>query len=77
MAAASLDATARVLGNYAVRQESMEAAALAGIEQAIARINGDPSLYPELGKTQLTELRTLGSRFAQPPKARVTASDAA
>lgn len=33
--------------------------------------------YPELGKTQLTELRTLGSRFAQPPKARVTASDAA
>ena len=47
MAAASLDATARVLGNYAVRQETMEAAALAGIEQGLARINGDPSLYPD------------------------------
>ena len=33
--------------------------------------------YPELSKTQLTELRTLGTRFAQPPKARVSASDAA
>ena len=28
--------------------------------------------YPELSKPQLTELRTLGSRFAQPPKARTT-----
>lgn len=33
--------------------------------------------YPELSKAQLTELRTLGTRFAQPPKARATASDAA
>lgn len=33
--------------------------------------------YPELSKTQLTELRTLGTRFAQPPKARVSTSDAA
>ena len=24
--------------------------------------------YPELGESQLTELRTLGLRFAQPPK---------
>ena len=28
--------------------------------------------YPELNKTQLGELRTLGTRFAQPPKARST-----
>jgi hypothetical protein len=27
--------------------------------------------YPELSETQITELRTLGLRFAQPPKARV------
>jgi hypothetical protein len=33
--------------------------------------------YPELSKQQLTELRTLGTRFAQPPKARTSASDAA
>ncbi len=26
--------------------------------------------YPELTETQLTELRTLGTRFAQPPKAK-------
>jgi hypothetical protein len=33
--------------------------------------------FPELSKPQLTELRTLGTRFAQPPKARTTTSDAA
>lgn len=32
--------------------------------------------YPELSEQQLNELKTLGSRFAQPPKARST-SDAA
>ena len=32
--------------------------------------------YPELSEQQVNELRTLGVRFAQPPKAR-TASDAA
>lgn len=32
--------------------------------------------FPELGERELTELKTLGSRFAQPPKARVE-SDAA
>ena len=32
--------------------------------------------YPELAPTQLTELRTLGERFAQPPK-RQTATTAA
>ena len=29
--------------------------------------------YPELGESQLTELRKLGERFAQPPKARASA----
>ncbi len=35
--------------------------------------------YPELEKSQLTELKTLGERFCQPPKARVEggAADAA
>jgi len=33
--------------------------------------------YPELNKTQLGELRVLGTRFAQPPKARTATSDAA
>ena len=29
--------------------------------------------YPELGELQSTELRKLGERFAQPPKARASA----
>lgn len=29
--------------------------------------------YPELGENQLNELRKLGERFAQPPKARASA----
>jgi hypothetical protein len=29
--------------------------------------------YPELNERQLTELRQLGERFAQPPKARASA----
>ena len=29
--------------------------------------------YPELSENQVTELRKLGERFAQPPKARATA----
>lgn len=29
--------------------------------------------YPELGELQVKELRKLGERFAQPPKARATA----
>ena len=29
--------------------------------------------YPELGEGQVKELRKLGERFAQPPKARVSA----
>lgn len=29
--------------------------------------------YPELGELQMTELRKLGERFAQPPKARASA----
>jgi hypothetical protein len=29
--------------------------------------------YPELGETQVNELRKLGERFAQPPKARASA----
>jgi hypothetical protein len=29
--------------------------------------------YPELGDMQVTELRKLGERFAQPPKARASA----
>jgi hypothetical protein len=29
--------------------------------------------YPELGEPQVTELRKLGERFAQPPKARASA----
>ena len=33
--------------------------------------------YPELTPTQLKELRTLGERFAQPPKGRATATSAA
>ena len=33
--------------------------------------------YPELSETQLAELRTLGDRFAQPPKAATRSSDAA
>ena len=33
--------------------------------------------YPELSETQLTELRTLGDRFAQPPKAAARSTDAA
>ena len=33
--------------------------------------------YPELSPTQLKELRTLGERFAQPPKGRTTATSAA
>ena len=32
--------------------------------------------FPELSEQQMTELKTLGLRFAQPPKARTT-SDAA
>jgi hypothetical protein len=32
--------------------------------------------YPELSEQQMNELKTLGARFAQPPKAR-SASDAA
>ena len=31
--------------------------------------------YPELNKAELTELRTLGSRFAQPPKAKETPAE--
>jgi hypothetical protein len=33
--------------------------------------------YPELSPAQLKELRTLGERFAQPPKGRATATSAA
>ncbi len=33
--------------------------------------------YPELSPDQVRELRVLGARFAQPPKARKTESDAA
>ena len=33
--------------------------------------------YPELTPTQVKELRTLGERFAQPPKGRTTATSAA
>jgi hypothetical protein len=33
--------------------------------------------YPELDEPQLTELRTLGTRFAQPPKPRTAATSAA
>lgn len=33
--------------------------------------------FPELTPTQVKELRTLGERFAQPPKGRVTATSAA
>ena len=33
--------------------------------------------YPELSARELTELRTLGERFAQPPKAMARTSDAA
>ena len=33
--------------------------------------------FPELSPTQLKELRTLGERFAQPPKGRATATSAA
>ena len=33
--------------------------------------------FPELTPAQLKELRTLGERFAQPPKGRVTATSAA
>lgn len=29
--------------------------------------------YPELGEVQMNELRKLGERFAQPPKARASA----
>ena len=32
--------------------------------------------YPELSSDQLAELRILGTRFAQPPKARKSDSDA-
>lgn len=32
--------------------------------------------YPELSPKQVTELRTLGERFAQPPKKRETEADA-
>ena len=33
--------------------------------------------FPELDARQLEEVRTLGERFAQPPKTRATADDAA
>jgi hypothetical protein len=33
--------------------------------------------YSELSDTQITELRTLGERFAQPPKAATRPADAA
>jgi hypothetical protein len=33
--------------------------------------------YPELSDTQVAELRTLGDRFAQPPKAAARPTDAA
>lgn len=33
--------------------------------------------YPELDDDQLTELRTVGERFARPPKARQTSGTAA
>ena len=33
--------------------------------------------FPELSPTQLKELRTLGERFAQPPKGRTAATSAA
>jgi hypothetical protein len=33
--------------------------------------------YPELAPRQLSELRTLGERFAQPPKTRASQADAA
>ncbi len=33
--------------------------------------------YPELGDEQLSELRTVGERFARPPKARQTRETAA
>ena len=32
--------------------------------------------YPELGPTELAELRTLGDRFSQPPKRRQASPDA-
>ncbi len=33
--------------------------------------------FPELDESKITELRTLGMRFAQPPKARTETTDAA
>ena len=33
--------------------------------------------FPELSEQQITELKTLGMRFAQPPKARTESTDAA
>jgi hypothetical protein len=33
--------------------------------------------YPELSEAQLTELKTLGTRFCQPPKSQPASSDAA
>jgi len=33
--------------------------------------------YPELGESERTQLRTLGERFAQPPKARQQQTSAA
>ena len=33
--------------------------------------------FPELSEQQITELKTLGMRFAQPPKARAVETDAA
>ncbi|MEJ7812844.1 MAG: hypothetical protein WKG32_20690 [Gemmatimonadaceae bacterium] len=33
--------------------------------------------YPELADSELTELKTLGLRFAQPPKAKVAAESGA
>ncbi|MBX6333472.1 MAG: hypothetical protein IRY91_16610 [Gemmatimonadaceae bacterium] len=33
--------------------------------------------YPELSEAQLSELKTLGTRFCQPPKSQLASSDAA
>ena len=33
--------------------------------------------FPELDESRIGELKTLGMRFAQPPKARIESTDAA
>ena len=62
-------------------QHIMRCGVVGADPQAVEEWFGDTMKYmserfPELGEQQLDELKTLGSRFAQPPKARTDTNTA-